>query len=556
MCEIFLLTFFIFIQTVLGNEKSMHFVTKAALLKEVQSTWQIPLLQVKEQEIVESEPLEQVPAPLTLQQRLNRIIIPKLSISDLPFNQALKVITDIVRIHDMEGDGVNFILIDAEHKAPTVDLNVQSISCVKLLDYLREMTNFEMSFEDNSVIFRDPVNKVVKVITKVFPVSRGCILQLLSYTAREVDKPENEQSEEDKLRMFFAKLGINFLENGVGFAYDGQNIIVSHRIDCLQKIEKVIELYRQSKQIAIETKFLEVQQGVLEELGLKLNFGANNQVKIDTKTSLRDLAQLHYNKSYLKNSENTSLMPQFPNILNLGSSIGNFLDANAILNKYQMNILLKAIEQRSDADLMSAPKVTVLSGRKAEIVVAQELRYPESYRDGRSDVGSKSEKNSSAGSTILAGVPENFTTRNIGVEMTVIPLVEGDNRIHLTLEPCVTEFEGFVQYGGSNVVTFATKSQAFESGYYQPIFSTRKIKTEVSLKDGSTLVMGGLTREEIKETNDKIPILSAIPLFGKLFTSKGQTSQKKNLVIFVTANLVDENGKHFMSKEMPLEKRL
>lgn len=543
---------------VLGKEDSEHFVTKTSLLQAVQSTWQVPLqfqnFISKEEEI---EPIET--KPLTLEQRLSRIIIPKLSIGDLPFSQALKILTELVHVHDLDGDGVNFVLIDLEHKAPAVDLTVQSVSCLKILGYLKEMTHFDMMFEDNTVIFRDPESKVVQMETRIFPISRGCVLQLLNYASVASENSSEMLTEEENLKKFFGKIGVSFLEAGTGFAYDGQNIIVTHRVDALQKVGNIINLYRQSKQIAIETKFLEVQQGVLEELGVKWNLGGSNNVKVNTKDELRELSRLQHSTSGSKSdgSRVQSLVPQFPNALNFGTTAGNFLDVNTILNKYQMNVILRAIEQRSDADLMSAPKITVLSGRKAEIVVAQELRYPESYRDGRGEVGSKSgDNNSSAGSTILAGVPEHFQTRNIGVEMSVVPLVEGKDRIHLSLEPCVTEFEGFVQYGGENVITYGNNSRAFESGYYQPIFSIRKIKTEVSITDGSTLVMGGLTREEIKETNDKIPFFGSIPLLGKLFSSKGQTSQKKNLVIFVTANLLDEKGMHFIPKEMSLEKRL
>ena len=274
----------------------------------------------------------------------------------------------------------------------------------------------------------------------------------------------------------------------------------------------------------------------------------DNHVKLDTSTSLRNLPSLQSVNMAKQNA--TIELPQFPNALNFGANVGNFLDANTILNRYQMNILLRAIEQRSDADLMSAPKVTVLSGRKAEIVVAQELRYPESYRDGHAEVGQAGTGSASAGTALIAGVPEKFVTRNVGVEMSVTPMVENNRNIHLCLEPCVTEFEGFVEYGGKNVVTHGNATTSYSSGYFQPIFSTRKIKTEVSLSDGSTLVMGGLTREEVRETCDKIPFFSQIPLLGKLFTSKGQTLQKKNLLIFVTANLVDGYGHYDTPQEI------
>ena len=80
------------------------------------------------------------------------------------------------------------------------------------------------------------------------------------------------------------------------------------------------------------------------------------------------------------------------------------------------------------------------------------------------------------------------------------------------------------------------------SGFYQPIFSVRDISTKVTIWDGATLVMGGLTREEVKKVHDKVPILGDLPLLGRLFRSTGQSAQKRNLVIFVTARLVNPGG--------------
>jgi general secretion pathway protein D len=80
------------------------------------------------------------------------------------------------------------------------------------------------------------------------------------------------------------------------------------------------------------------------------------------------------------------------------------------------------------------------------------------------------------------------------------------------------------------------------SGFYQPVFSLREITTKVTVWDGATLVMGGLTREEVKRVSDKVPILGDIPYLGRAFRSKGETSQKRNLLIFVTANLVSPGG--------------
>lgn len=520
--------------------------TRSLLLEKVHESWHMPIWKAQVDEEKKSEKIQE--KPQTLQQRTQHVILPKFVISNLPLSQALKVLTEIVRVYDLDNkENINFVLIDPQHKAPNVDLDLQSISLEKAIHFLKEQTNLEVVFEGNTVIFKNKAYENEKLETRIFPIARGNVLQALNYSRN----PKDERSDEALLKDFFLKLGIPFTDENFGFAYDGQNIIVTHHPQYLNKISEIVALYHQDKQIAIEAKFLEIQQGVLEELGLKWDLGGRNQVKASVKDNLRPLSHL---QNIQINANGTT--PTFPNALNFGTNIGNFLDANVFLNHYQMNAFLRAIEQRTDTDLMSAPKVTVLSGRKAEITVAQELRYPESYRDGRAEVGQAGTGSTSAGTALIAGVPEKFVTRNIGVEMSVTPIAGEGNTIHLHLKPSVTEFEGFVEYGGKNVVTYGSNTSAYGSGYYQPIFSTRKIETEVSLHSGSTLVMGGLTREEVEETHDKIPFFSQIPLLGKLFTSKGQTSQKKNLLIFVTANLVDENGKCFTNSEVPILQKL
>src|SRR5207249_5044780 len=76
----------------------------------------------------------------------------------------------------------------------------------------------------------------------------------------------------------------------------------------------------------------------------------------------------------------------------------------------------------------------------------------------------------------------------------------------------------------------------------QPIFSTRKVTTSVSVYDGSTVVLGGLMREDVQKTEDRTPIIGDIPLVGRLFRTNTDQHIKRNLVIFVTARLVTPGG--------------
>jgi general secretion pathway protein D len=76
----------------------------------------------------------------------------------------------------------------------------------------------------------------------------------------------------------------------------------------------------------------------------------------------------------------------------------------------------------------------------------------------------------------------------------------------------------------------------------QPVFSSRKVTTAVTIWDGQTVAMGGLIREDVQNVEDKIPVLGDIPILGRLFKTKAEDHFKRNLMIFVTASVIDPSG--------------
>jgi general secretion pathway protein D len=74
------------------------------------------------------------------------------------------------------------------------------------------------------------------------------------------------------------------------------------------------------------------------------------------------------------------------------------------------------------------------------------------------------------------------------------------------------------------------------------VFSRRTIATKVTVKDGYTVVMGGLLREDLQTINDRVPFLGDLPMVGRLFQSKASKSTKKNLLIFTTCTIYLNNG--------------
>jgi general secretion pathway protein D len=91
--------------------------------------------------------------------------------------------------------------------------------------------------------------------------------------------------------------------------------------------------------------------------------------------------------------------------------------------------------------------------------------------------------------------------------------------------------------GGANTLTY------YDAPMEQPFFKTRSIETDITIANGATVVMGGLITEERKSMEDKIPYLGDLPWIGRFFRSRSEWSNKRNLLIFVTARLVDPMGR-------------
>jgi len=136
-----------------------------------------------------------------------------------------------------------------------------------------------------------------------------------------------------------------------------------------------------------------------------------------------------------------------------------------------------------------------------------------------------------------------------GPILDVVPYVLSDGyTINLTLIPSLIEFSGYqtppslggFTTGGLNVVLLPTAL---------PEFSVREVTTTVNVWDGQTVVLGGLIQSQILEQKDTVPVLGDVPILGRLFQSSQKTESKRNLMIFVTATLIDPAGSRVHSDD-------
>jgi type II secretory pathway component GspD/PulD (secretin) len=135
----------------------------------------------------------------------------------------------------------------------------------------------------------------------------------------------------------------------------------------------------------------------------------------------------------------------------------------------------------------------------------------------------------------------------VGPVLDVVPYVLSDGcTINLTLIPSVTEFNG---YDTPPIIPGITVANVVQVPTILPDFIVRQVITTVNIWDNQTIVLGGLISSTVQDTKDKVPMLGDLPVVGPLFQSQSKTSTKKNLMIFVTATIVDPAGNRVHSDD-------
>ena len=199
---------------------------------------------------------------------------------------------------------------------------------------------------------------------------------------------------------------------------------------------------------------------------------------------------------------------------------------------------------------MAAPKVTTKSGVKATVKIVDEFIYPRQYDPPQIP---QSVSNNGIPPTVTPSFPRDFTKQDLGVVLDAKPTIGPDGyTIDLELNPKVTDFDGFINYGsplntvgyvrvGTDILSPIVQTLTTNT-INQPVFTVREVNTFVTVWDGQTVALGGLIREDVQKVQDKVPILGDMPLAGRLFRSDADQKLKKNLVIFVTPRILDAEG--------------
>ncbi len=187
------------------------------------------------------------------------------------------------------------------------------------------------------------------------------------------------------------------------------------------------------------------------------------------------------------------------------TSVTDFALSYARLGTNEFRAFLGTLQEVVESKILSSPRVVTASGRTAEILVGERVPYPRATTE-----------------TQTGGTLQEIEFVEVGVRLEVTPRIAKDGLITMTVHPEVSE-----------VLDTAVQGV--------PRIGTREASTEVMVRDGETLVIGGLKRHVRTETVRRLPILGSLPIIGALFRSTRTEQSEVELLVFLTPVLVDES---------------
>jgi len=252
-------------------------------------------------------------------------------------------------------------------------------------------------------------------------------------------------------------------------------------------------------EILLEVRFAEVDRDVLDEHGINIfsTGGANSIGTISTQQfSAPSLNSLSTSRNVGEQAGITNVNFRFSDLLNI------FIFRPDI----EVGVMLRALNQQNLLQILAQPNLLTQTGKEASFLAGGEFPVPIVQGTG-------------------GGLPTvSIQFKEFGVRLTFTPIITVDGTIQLKVAPEVSTLDF------TNAVTI--------SGFLVPALSTRRVETEMELKDGQSFAIAGLVDDRVQEIANKVPILGDIPILGHLFKSRSKNKSKAELLVVVTPRIV------------------
>ncbi|MCX7591067.1 MAG: hypothetical protein N2255_05505, partial [Kiritimatiellae bacterium] len=269
-------------------------------------------------------------------------------------------------------------------------------------------------------------------------------------------------------------------------------------------VKKLIEsLDKPAEQVHIGVKIVEVTQS--QGLNLGVEMAAVNMPGEAGKTTVVGASRLSEGQESILNSIQQSL---FPRGLSVGIAYGTRVDSEGrVVVGYPALLNLEAIRKDSRFKILSEPSLVTQNNKEASVSIVDEIPVLKSTI--------------SAGTGTTRDIIQNIDRMEVGIKLKLTPHIIPGGEVRMDLNPSI---EAVIDPG--------------QSGSYTPTIAKREVSTTVTVPDGRTIVIAGLTKSNQTRVRRRVPILGSIPLLGILFSYSVDATETSDLLIFVTPRVV------------------
>ena len=277
-------------------------------------------------------------------------------------------------------------------------------------------------------------------------------------------------------------------------------IVASGRdYNSLRKVIELLDIKR--KQVYVEAVIMEISVDKSLDLGVSIDGGyetniAGEKVPMFAGTNYGNLSAISINPAALTGFAFGAMTPSIE--VTDGLSIPGF------------GVILKALQTNSSVNVLSSPQVLTMDNEEAEFVVGENVPFP-------SGISSYSGSSSSNFSPMIS-----IQRQDVAIQLKIKPQISGNNQVKLEVNQEIKEVKSLDPILG-------------------PTTSKRQVKTTVVVPDQKTIVIGGLMKDNVKTTENKVPILGSIPIIGNLFKYQTKRVSKSNLLIFLTPYIIRDS---------------
>ena len=388
--------------------------------------------------------------------------------------------SDIKNVLMLIGELTRLNIVVSPAVKDTITANLENVSVKSALDVIRKPNGYSYFTQENIIIVQASDNQLKRELETL-------VLKLKYINSDALSEPLTAiLSDQGKVQPFTP-----LVTSGSGTGSVSNIVIISDVQERIPHIIRMVEeLDKPIANINIAVKFIE--SGVDTARGSGIDWSKNTPIFLGG-TSEPDASLLPINLSNI---------------------------TIATLNPIQFGAAWKLMQARGESKILASPNITTLDNHEAETKITTTI-YIEGSVTNMGNTNSQGSSQSGTNTGLSSYNMSSITEKDVGIDLRVTPRINDQSRITLLVDASVEAL-----LSAAEVLTEKPRS------------TKRTVRTQVIVNDGDTVIIGGLIAENVIENRKYVPVLSGLPFIGKLFQSTSVDKEQRELLIFITPNIV------------------